>query len=70
MEKLPGDVVRLVLAAREIAFGGYIPSDVPALKELDSASEAFAARVPWPDEPEEDSDADSPFTATNPFGEK
>lgn len=53
MDPLPPDVVRLVIAAREIAFGGYIPGDVPALKELDDASEAFADRVPWEDQPEE-----------------
>lgn len=53
MDPLPADVVRLVIAAREIAFGSYIPGDVPALKELDDASEAFADRVPWEDEPED-----------------
>lgn len=46
---------RLIIAAREIAFGGLFDSTDPdkhaAIKELDQASEAFAALVPWPDEP-------------------
>lgn len=49
MEKLPTDVVRLVIAARIIAFED--PPTREALKELDAASEAFADRVPWEDEP-------------------
>lgn len=52
-QSLPPDVVRLVLAAREIAFGGYMPMDATARIELDAASEAFADRVPWDDEPED-----------------
>lgn len=47
---LPDDVVRLVIAAREVAFGNQKPE---AIRELDRASEAFAERVPWDDEPEE-----------------
>lgn len=61
---LPADVIRLVCAAREVAFIGTTSE---ALKELDAASEAFADRVEWEDEPEDD---DSPFTASNPFGER
>lgn len=47
---LPADVVRLVIAARVVAFTDQGPE---AIKELDKASEAFADRVPWDDEPEE-----------------
>jgi hypothetical protein len=50
MEPLPPDVVRLVIAARIVAFEDQGPE---AIKELDAASEAFADRVPWEDEPEE-----------------
>lgn len=48
--KLPADVVRLVIAAREVAY-----TDAPDPKEreeLDRAVEAFAERVPWDDEPD------------------
>ncbi|WP_158611687.1 hypothetical protein [Teichococcus wenyumeiae] len=48
---MPDDVRRLVIAARNVAFGD--PTDPEALKELDKASEAFADRLPWQDEPEE-----------------
>ena len=41
--------VRLVLAARSVAFGGHFSPN--AIKELDAASEAYAADVPWDDEP-------------------
>jgi ribosomal protein S27AE len=51
---LPADVARLVIAARHVAFGD--PTDVEALKELETASEAFADRIPWEDEPEEKDD--------------
>lgn len=55
---LAGDVVRLVIAAREVAFGGMFDSADPdkraAIRELDQASEAFASRVPWEDEPEDE----------------
>lgn len=46
--KLADDVVRLVIAARIVAFSDQSPE---AIDELDSASEAFAERVPWEDEP-------------------
>jgi hypothetical protein len=46
---LSEDVVRLVLAARIVA---YKSLSLDALRELDLASEAFAERVPWDDEPE------------------
>ena len=45
--KCPPDVVRLVLAARVVAFESQ---DMESLEELDSASEAFADCVPWEDE--------------------
>jgi len=45
---LPDDVVRLVIAAREVAFG---PNPAAAIDALDKASEAFASRVPWEDDP-------------------
>jgi len=48
--ELPADVVRLVIAARNVAFEDQPSRE--ALKELDEASEAFADRVPWEDEPE------------------
>lgn len=43
------DVVRLVIASRRVAFEDRSPE---AIKELDVASEAFADRVLWEDEPE------------------
>lgn len=43
--------VRLVLAARAVAFGDHFSP--AAIKELDAASEAYAADVPWEDEPEQ-----------------
>jgi hypothetical protein len=46
---LPEDVVRLVIAARVVAFEDQ---GAEALRELDKASEAFAARVPWDNEPD------------------
>lgn len=45
---LPDDVVRLIIAARVVAFSDQ---KMEAMKELDAASEAFADRVPWEDEP-------------------
>jgi hypothetical protein len=42
------DVVRLVIAARIVAYEDQRPE---ALRELDLAVEAFAERVPWDDEP-------------------
>lgn len=52
MDPLPPDVVRLVIAARVAAFEDHI-ADETVRKELDEASEAFADRVPWEDQPEE-----------------
>lgn len=49
MEPLSADVVRLVIAARVVAFEDQGRA---ALKELDEASEAFASRVPWTNQPE------------------
>lgn len=46
--RLPDDVVRLVIAARIVAYEDQRPE---ALKELDDAVEAFADRVPWEGEP-------------------
>jgi hypothetical protein len=49
------EMVRLVVAARAIAFGGLFDGcgeqQMAAIRELDEASEAFAATVPWTDEP-------------------
>lgn len=45
---LPEDVVRLVIAARDVAYSDPIPE---TMRELDKAAEAFADRVPWEDEP-------------------
>ncbi|MFC5421969.1 hypothetical protein ACFPOB_20615 [Bosea eneae] len=45
---LPEDVARLVVAARIVA---YSDQSAEALRELDKASEAFADRVAWDDEP-------------------
>lgn len=51
------DVKRLVVAAREVAFGPIADSVrheaefFALIEELDAASEAFAARVPWEDAP-------------------
>lgn len=47
-EKLPDDLVRLIIAARVVAF---TDQSREALKELDTASEAFADCVPWEDQP-------------------
>jgi hypothetical protein len=51
LEETPADVTRLVLAARAVAF--HDDATTEELKELDAASEAFADRVPWEDEPSE-----------------
>lgn len=45
---VPSDVGRLVVASRRVAFEDISPE---ALRELDQASEAFASRVPWENEP-------------------
>lgn len=47
-ERCRPEVVRLVIAARVVAFERQ---DVEALRELDQASEAFAELVPWENEP-------------------
>lgn len=47
---LPADVAALVVAARIVAFEDQGPE---ALKALDVASEAFADRVRWDDEPDD-----------------
>lgn len=52
-EALPQDVVDLVIAARIVAFEDRSPE---AIKALDKASEAFASRVPWDNEPEDAGD--------------
>jgi hypothetical protein len=49
--QLPQDVVRLIIAARMVA---WEDPDAENLKELQEASEAFASRVPWEDEPEDE----------------
>lgn len=46
---LTQDMVRLIIAARIVAFEDQGPE---ALKELDEASEAFADQVPWDNQPE------------------
>ena len=48
---LPDDVVRLVTAARMVAWEDPDPEN---LKELQAASELFADRVPWDDQPEDE----------------
>ncbi len=45
---VPADVAELVIAARIVAFEDQSPE---ALRQLDKASEAFADRVPWDNEP-------------------
>lgn len=47
---IPADVARLVVAAREAGFEDPSPE---RMAELIAASEAFADRVPWDDEPED-----------------
>lgn len=46
---LPPDVVKLVDAARKVAYDEY--GDFNLIAELGEAVEAFASRVPWEDEP-------------------
>lgn len=48
LPSVPADVARLVVAARHVA---YDVATTDELRELDQASEAFASRVPWDDEP-------------------
>ena len=54
---LDPDVVRLVLAARAVAYDTDGPTQ-EAIRELDLAAEAFAECVGWSDKP----DAASAFT--------
>lgn len=53
---LPQDVVLLVIAARDVAYGDPTRE---ALRDLDRAAEAFASRVPWDDEPDDEDDGRS-----------
>lgn len=48
IKEVPSDVCRLVIAARIVAFENQ---DAETIEELIEASEAFATRVPWEDEP-------------------
>lgn len=60
-EPLSDDVVRLIIAARIVAYGGYAPPGDEDMTELDKAVEAFAARVPWDEDPaNEEIDAEVP----------
>lgn len=62
MTELPDDVRRLVIAARNLVFSDHRPILQPQTRaevelidlfeELDTASEAFADRVPWEDAPD------------------
>lgn len=47
---IPQDLVRLVIAARNVA---YTDPDPDALKALDQAAEAFASCVRWDEEPDD-----------------
>jgi hypothetical protein len=70
MSELAGDVVRLVLAARLVVYGGQA-TNPSAIKELDTACEAFASRVSWDDEPDDDEapkDEGLPVSHTLPSG--
>lgn len=49
---LPQDVINLVIAARNVAYD--TPPDDEVIRELDKACEAFAERVPWEDEPDDE----------------
>lgn len=50
-ERIPEDFVRLIIAARVVAFSDQ---GREALKELDTASEAFSECSPWEDQPQND----------------
>ena len=47
VENLPDEMVRLIIAARVVAFSDQSRE---AIKELDTASEAFAECAPWKDQ--------------------
>lgn len=49
--QIPDDMRRLIIAARIVAFED--PDD-ENLKELGDASEAFADRIPWENDPEDE----------------
>lgn len=49
LSPVPQDVINLVIAARIVAFEDQSQE---AIKELATASEAFADRIPWEDEPD------------------
>lgn len=61
--EIPHDVRRLVIAARMVAFSESRPHGSPQsqdevewielLSDLDEASEAFAERIPWDNEPDQ-----------------
>lgn len=64
-EGVPDDVAELVVAARVVAFEDQ---GRDAIRRLDKASEAFADRVRWDNQPDEDSDdAVDRFIATLPL---
>lgn len=48
---LPQDVIALVIAAREVVYGGHIDVAHVAFDLLDKALEAFSSSVPWENEP-------------------
>jgi hypothetical protein len=50
---LANDVARLVIAGRVVAYEVLSP-DAPGFTELDVALEAFASRVGWENEPDDD----------------
>lgn len=57
-QPLAPDVQRLVIAAREAAFGDHLPQDSDIRRELDAASEVFASRVGWDNDPNEEGEGD------------
>jgi hypothetical protein len=56
-QRLPQDVIDLVIAARKVA---YEDQSAEAIKALDKAAEAFASRIPWDDEPDHDDAPQAP----------
>lgn len=48
--ELTPEMVRLIIAARIVAFGDPTREEI---RELGQASEAFADQVPWDDEPDD-----------------